>query len=167
MGGKAAEDIEFGADNVTAGCVSDLQQASNIARKMVMQFGMAPATDPQAPHIVAPIYMNESDYAYLSDAAKSQVDAHVTQLLTEAYETAHSILTTQSKAFKNLSEALIEFETLGKEEIQLAIAGKRKEIKKLRDKESKARTEERARLASSPQKPVTGSVAKEPSSSPH
>jgi hypothetical protein len=69
------------------------------------------------------------------------------QLLTEAYETAHKILTDNVKGFKNLSEALIEFETLGKEEINLAIVGKRKEIKRLREEESKSRSEERQKLA--------------------
>jgi len=146
MGGKAAEDIEFGPENVTAGCVSDLQQASGIARRMVMQFGMS-GSDLTTGGSIAPIYMNESDYAYLSDSAKAQVDASVSRLLTEAYETAHKILTDNVKGFKNLSEALIEFETLGKEEINLAIVGKRKEIKRLREEESKSRSEERQKLA--------------------
>jgi ATP-dependent metalloprotease FtsH len=142
MGGKAAEDIQFGAENVTAGCVSDLQQASEIARKMVMQFGMAP----HAPNEIAPIYMNDSDYAYLSDVAKGKVDENVTKLLTEAYETAHEILTANSRQLKALSEALVEFETLSKTEIDLAVAGKAKEIRKRRQKEEKARNEEKEKL---------------------
>ena len=142
MGGKAAEDIQFGAENVTAGCVSDLQQASGIARKMVMQFGMAPSTAGE----VAPIYMNDNEYAYLSDSAKSKVDENVTKLLTEAYETAHGILTSNAKQLKALSEALVEFETLSKTEIDLAVAGKTKEIKKRRASEEKVRDAERAKL---------------------
>jgi hypothetical protein len=95
---------------------------------------------------IAPIYMNETDYAYLSDSAKAQVDASVSRILTEAYDSAYKILTENNKGFKNLSEALIEFETLGKEEINLAIAGKRKEIKRLREEESRNKLEEKQQL---------------------
>ena len=142
MGGKAAEDIQFGSDNVTAGCVSDLQQASSIARRMVMQFGMG---DQEA--AVVPIYMNESEYAYLSDSAKAQVDANVSRLLNEAYSAAHALLVKNVKQLKNLSEALVEFETLSKPEIQLAISGKSAEIKRVREIELKAKQLERDALA--------------------
>ena len=145
MGGKAAEDLQFGADNVTAGCVSDLQQASEIARKMVMQFGMSPGgTDASLP--LAPIYMNENEYAYLSDSAKARVDDSVAKLLTEAYTGAASILSSNQKQLKFLSEALIEFETLSKDEINLAIVGKTREIRKRRELEEKGREEERMKL---------------------
>ena len=142
MGGKAAEDIQFGPDNVTAGCVSDLQQASNIARRMVMQFGMGGSDT----NVVAPIYMNENEYAYLSDAAKAQVDASVARLVSEAYTTAHAILSANTKQLRNLSESLVEFETLSKAEIDLAVAGKTKEIRRRRAAEEKARNEEREKL---------------------
>jgi ATP-dependent metalloprotease len=145
MGGKAAEDIQFGADNVTAGCVSDLQQASSIARRMVMQFGMGGTNaDGMA---LSPVYLNESDYAYLSDAAKAQVDQNVARLVNEAYETAHRILTSKNTDLKNLSEALVEFETLSRTEIDLAVRGRTKEIRKQREAEEKRRTEEKKRLS--------------------
>lgn len=143
MGGKVAEDLQFGPENVTAGCVSDLQQASQIARKMVMQFGMSPGTDFAS---IQPIYMNENEYAYLSEGAKARVDESVSHLLLEAYKTAESILQTNLKQLRNLSEALIEYETLSKDEINLAIAGKSKEIKKTRDAQEVTRAKERKNL---------------------
>jgi ATP-dependent metalloprotease len=149
MGGKAAEDIQFGSDNVTAGCVSDLQQASNIARRMVMQFGMGNPSNSfdEAGHpILAPIYLNETEYAYLSDSAKAQVDTSVSRLLSEAYATAYDILKANNKHLKNLSECLVEFETLSKQEIDLAIAGKVKEIRRRRKSEEKARQAEKEKL---------------------
>lgn len=149
MGGKAAEDIQFGSDNVTAGCVSDLQQASNIARRMVMQFGMGNPKDSfdEAGHpVVAPIYLNETEYAYLSDAAKAQVDTNVSRLLSEAYATAYDLLKGNCKQLKNLSESLVEFETLSRQEIDLAVSGKVKEIRRRRKSEEKARQAERETL---------------------
>ena len=145
MGGKAAEDIQFGADNVTAGCVSDLQQASSIARRMVMQFGMGGAGSSEGMPI-APMFLNDNEYAYLSDAAKAQVDNNVARLLKEAYSTAHTILTDNSKALKRLSEGLVEFETLSKAEIDLAVAGKAKEIRRLREVDTKIRMQEKDKL---------------------
>jgi ATP-dependent Zn protease len=146
MGGKAAEDIQFGAENVTAGCVSDLQQASSIARRMVMRFGMGGPDSEGIP--LAPVYMEESDYAYLSDAAKSQVDANVARLVNEAYTTAHNILTSKHRELKNLSEALVEFETLSRTEIDLAVGGRTKDIKKQRAVDEKRREEEKSILRS-------------------
>jgi ATP-dependent metalloprotease len=140
MGGKAAEDLEFGPDNVTAGCVSDLQQASGIARKMVMQFGMGGGNK------INPIFFNEQDYAYLSDSAKNQVDQQVAELLNEAYAQAHAVLASNAKQLKNLSEALIEFETLGRDDLKLAVAGKVTEIRKMREKERQEREAEKKSL---------------------
>lgn len=146
MGGKAAEDIQFGAENVTAGCVSDLQQASSIARRMVMRFGMGGPDSEGIP--LAPVYLEESDYAYLSDAAKSQVDANVARLVNEAYTTAHSILTSKNRELKYLSEALVEFETLSRTEIDLAVGGRTKDIKKQRAVDEKKREQETTILKS-------------------
>merc|ERR1719408_901091 len=69
MGGKAAEELVFGARNVTAGCSSDLRQATSLARRMVMNFGMAMDDGTSVP-----IYMDLDEYAALSDDAKHEID---------------------------------------------------------------------------------------------
>jgi len=119
MGGKAAEELIFGPQNVTAGCTSDLRQATGLARRMVMNFGMA---DDGAP---APIYMDTDDYAVLSDEAKHDIDVKTQSLLTNAYTRAAKYLKDHEKELHDLAEALIEFETLSADEIKLAISGKR------------------------------------------
>merc|ERR1740121_1874055 len=69
MGGKAAEELIFGHNNVTAGCTSDLRQATGLARRMGMNFGMAgPENAP------APIYIDVDEYAVLSEEAKHEID---------------------------------------------------------------------------------------------
>merc|ERR1740133_840748 len=73
MGGKAAEELIFGPKNVTAGCTSDLKQATGLARRMVMNFGMADASG-SGMLSPAPIYMDMDEYAVLSDEAKHEID---------------------------------------------------------------------------------------------
>merc|ERR1740117_2459544 len=83
MGGKAAEELIFGPRNVTAGCTSDLRQATGLARRMVMNFGMAgvDGTDVGA----APMYIDVEEFSVLSDEAKRDVDLRTQALLTSAY----------------------------------------------------------------------------------
>jgi len=132
MGGKAAEELTFGPRNVTAGCTSDLRQATSLARRMVMNFGMSQESGP------APIYFEVNDYAVLSDEAKHEIDMRTQTLLTDAYQRAMEHLKTHEKELQFLAEALIEYETLSAEEIHLAIQGKTKQI-------SIARKDEEAR----------------------
>merc|ERR1712228_665717 len=79
MGGRAAELLIFGHKNVTAGFMSDLQEASKLARRMVMHFGMGMETDN-----FAPIYLREADYNSLSDHKKDEVDSRIQLLLKDA-----------------------------------------------------------------------------------
>lgn len=122
MGGKAAEELIFGARNVTAGCTSDLRQATGLARRMVMNFGMAGGP------VQAPIYMDVEEYAMLSDEAKHDIDSKTQALLTDSYAKAAEYLRTHEKELHWLAKALIEFETLSADEIQLAIKGEVDEI---------------------------------------
>jgi len=118
MGGKAAEELIFGAKNVTAGCTSDLRQATGLARRMVTNFGMA--FDDGSP---STLYMDVDDYAVLSDEAKHDIDKKTQTLLTNAYNRAASYLKTHERELHHLAGALIEYETLSSEEIQLAVRG--------------------------------------------
>lgn len=139
MGGKAAEELIFGPEKVTAGCSSDLQQATRLAKRMVMNFGMgqdAPA---------APIYMDLDDYSQLSESARRDIDSKVQALLTDAYARSFSYLKGHERELRYLAEAMVEFETLNAEEIVLATKGKSKVIAQRRkvaaDCDSKERQE--------------------------
>ncbi|CAE8729423.1 unnamed protein product, partial [Polarella glacialis] len=118
MGGKAAEELVFGKENVTSGCTSDLRQATGLARRMVMNFGMAGGgNDP------APISLELDEYAVLSEEAKRDIDSKTQTLLTDAYFRAAEYLKTHETELHRLAKALIEYETLSAEEIALAIKG--------------------------------------------
>ncbi|CAK9110945.1 unnamed protein product [Durusdinium trenchii] len=127
MGGKAAE-------NVTAGCTSDLRQATGLARRMVMNFGMS-AQQPQQSGLLS---LDVDEYAVLSDQAKHEIDEKTQSLLTDAYGHAAQYLRSHEAQLHRLAQALIEFETLSAEEIKLAVEGSASEITKLRQLEEEA-----------------------------
>jgi ATP-dependent metalloprotease FtsH len=130
MGGKAAEELIFGADNVSAGCTSDLQGATQLARRMVMNFGMAGES-------AAPLYLSVDDYAILSDEAKREIDQKTQRLLTDAYGRAAGILEAHKEELHRLADALVEYETLSAEEIDSAIKGHSEHIKQRREQQAR------------------------------
>ena len=125
MGGRVAEELVFGKENVTSGASSDIQQATRIARAMVTQFGF----DEDLGMVD---YANEQQ-SYLgsgqgatqhSGITQKTIDDKVRELIDEGYETAKKILTKKKKDFNRLAEGLLEYETLTGSEIQAVIAGK-------------------------------------------
>ena len=124
MGGKVAEELIFGKENVTSGATSDIQQVSKIARAMVTQFGMSDKIG----HID---YANEQQSflgAYgggTNHSAETQklIDEEVRRIIDEGYETAKRILTEKMEDLHRLAQGLLEYETLTGNEIQKVIAG--------------------------------------------
>ncbi|MEM9432737.1 MAG: ATP-dependent zinc metalloprotease FtsH [Pseudomonadota bacterium] len=124
MGGKVAEELKFGAENVTSGATSDIQQSSKIARAMVTQFGFAE----ELGHVD---YANEQQ-SYLgtygggtshSQETQKIIDQKVKELIDEGYETAKRILTEKNEEWERLAQGLLEYETLTGNEITKVIAG--------------------------------------------
>ena len=124
MGGKVAEELIFGKDNVTSGATSDIQQVSRIARAMVTQFGMSEtlgnidyANEQQS-------YLgNYSGGTNHSPETQEKIDAEVRKLVDEGYDRARAILTEKSEDLHRLAQGLLEYETLTGDEIRKVIAG--------------------------------------------
>lgn len=125
MGGKVAEELTFGPEQVTSGASSDIQQVTRIARAMVTQFGMSKS--------LGNINYSGEQQSYLgpqgngtnaSPEMQSKIDEEVRALVDEGYETAKSILTKKKRDLKRLAEGLLEYETLTGSEIQKVIDGK-------------------------------------------
>jgi len=124
MGGKVAEELKFGEDNVTSGATSDIQQVSKIARAMVTQFGFSEK-------------LGNIDYAEQSDtylgayggnlriSTETQriIEEEVRELIDTGYATARRILTEHREEWERLAQGLLEYETLTGEEIQKVIDG--------------------------------------------
>ena len=140
MGGKVAEEAIYGPGNVSGGCANDLKQASSLARVMVMKYGMG-SDDPMKPAI---LFLDADDYTSLSDRAKAEVDASVERLLRKAYDYAKATITSRSKEMSRLAEALVEFETLDRAEMDRACVGDFKKIRDERATQSERKKNERA-----------------------
>ncbi len=124
MGGKVAEELIFGKENVTSGAASDIQQVSRIARAMVTQFGFSDelgnidyANEQQS-------YLgNYQGQANASPETQEKIDAEVRRIVDEGYATAKRILTERKDDLHRLAEGLLEYETLTGDEITKVIAG--------------------------------------------
>ena len=123
MAGKAAEIIKYGADNVSNGPAGDIQQASALARAMVLRWGMSDK--------VGNIDYSEAHEGYSGNTAGLSVSANTKELIEdevkrfiqEAYDTAFKILTEKNEEWERLAQGLLEYETLTGEEIQRVMRG--------------------------------------------
>jgi cell division protease FtsH len=124
MGGRVAEELVFGHENVTSGAASDIQQVSRIARAMVTQFGFSS----ELGHID---YANEQQSflgAYqgpssISPDSQKKIDEEVKRIVDEGYETAKKVLTEHRDELERLAQGLLEYETLTGPEIGRVIRG--------------------------------------------
>ncbi|HEX9283459.1 MAG TPA: ATP-dependent zinc metalloprotease FtsH [Gemmatimonadales bacterium] len=126
-GGRVAEELVFGPDKVTTGAAQDIQQATEMARRMVTQFGMSDVVGPIAVgDREAEIFLGREvvQRREVSERTAELVDTEVKRVLTEAFERAKTILSSQRDVLDRLAAALLERETLDREEVDLVVAGR-------------------------------------------
>jgi cell division protease FtsH len=125
-GGRAAEEIVFGHDKVTAGAASDIQQATGIARRYVSQFGLSEK--------IGPILIGDNDTEVflgrelssrrsVSERTAELVDEEVKRVIQEAHERAKRVLTDNRPLLDQIAAALLERETLSREDIEMLRRG--------------------------------------------
>jgi cell division protease FtsH len=148
MGGRVAEELIFGYDKVTTGASSDIQQATDIARKMVTEWGMSDKLGPLAyGEPAGEVFLGHSvtQHKNMSDTTALDVDREVRKIVEKAYELAKQILTEKKDQLEIVAEALIEYETLSGDEIHALIKGEKidrptAKSKKAADKKPPKRT---------------------------
>jgi cell division protease FtsH len=128
MGGRVAEELVFGANNVTTGASGDIEQATRLARAMVTRWGLSEELGTVA-------YGENQDEVFLgyqvarqqnvSEETSRKIDAEIKRLVEDGYHEAERILTEKRADMELLARALLEFETLTGEEIKDLLAGKR------------------------------------------
>jgi cell division protease FtsH len=126
-GGRVAEEIIFGLEKVTTGAAQDIQQATELARRMVTQFGMSDAIGPIAVgDREQQIFLGReiSQRHEVSEKTAELVDAEVKRVLDEALGRARSILEADLPLLHAMAHALLDRETLDREEVELLGAGK-------------------------------------------
>ena len=118
MGGRAAEEVVF--DSVTIGASNDIQQATNLARAMVTQYGMSEKFGLMGLESRESMYLDNGSVLNCSDETASHVDEEVMRILKEAYEEAKRLLTENRECLDQISAFLIEKETItGKEFMEI------------------------------------------------
>ena len=114
MGGRAAEEIVF--ETVTTGASNDIQQATNLARAMVTQYGMSEKFGLMAFESQENQYLTGRAILNCGDATAAEIDKEVMKVLKDAYEAAKSLLNENRDAMDQIADFLIEKETItGKE----------------------------------------------------
>ncbi|MBD2183889.1 ATP-dependent metallopeptidase FtsH/Yme1/Tma family protein [Planktothrix sp. FACHB-1355] len=125
LGGRVAEEIVFGDEEVTTGASSDLQQVARVARQMVMRFGMSDRVGQvalgrqQGNMFLGRDIMAERDF---SEETAATVDDEVRCLVDRAYQRAKDVLTNNRHVLNELAAMLIEKETVDAEELQELLA---------------------------------------------
>ena len=119
LGGRAAEELVYGPQQITAGAGSDLEQATSIVKNMVMKYGMSESIG----------FTFHADLRgqknQLSEKTKQRIDNEVSSILQQQYVFAKQILTQHEKEHHLLAKALLEYETLTLDELKQVIKGKK------------------------------------------
>jgi cell division protease FtsH len=121
LGGRVAEEIVYGEDEVTTGASNDLQQVARVARQMVTRFGMSDRLGPvalgrsQGGMFLGRDIAAERDF---SEDTAAAIDEEVSQLVDDAYRRATEVLVANRPVLDELAEILVEKETVDAEELQ-------------------------------------------------
>lgn len=125
LGGRVAEELIFGAEEVTTGASNDLQQVARVARQMVTRFGMSDRLGPVAlGRQNGNMFMGRdiaSDRDF-SDETASAIDDEVRKLVDQAYERTVEVLKGNRPILDQLAAMLVEQETVDSEELQNLLA---------------------------------------------
>jgi cell division protease FtsH len=127
FGGRVAEELVFGANMVTTGAGSDIEQATTIARRMVTQFGMSEKIGMMAVgDREQEIFLGREfgQRREVSERTAEIVDDEVKHFLDEAHENARRILTEYRPLLDRIAAALLDRETIDREDLDLLVQGK-------------------------------------------
>jgi cell division protease FtsH len=128
FGGRVAEELIFGQEHVTTGASDDIKRATNLARRMVTEFGFSEKLGPLR-------YSDNEEEVFLghsvtqrknvSDATAKVIDDEIRRIVEEGEHTARAILTSHLDELNALAHGLLEYETLSSDEIRRLIKGER------------------------------------------
>jgi cell division protease FtsH len=126
FGGRVAEDIVFGGDNITTGASNDISRATDLARKMVTEFGFSQKLGPlRYNENQEEVFLGHSvtQHKNMSDATARLIDEEIRRFVEEGESTARHILTERLADLEVIAKGLLEYETLSRDEIEALLRG--------------------------------------------
>jgi len=130
MGGRIAEDIVFG--EISTGAQNDIEQATEMARKMVCEWGMSEALGPltygkkEEQVFLGKEFNRHQDY---SEDTALKIDAEIKRIVSEQYDRAHKTLVENKRFLEKIADALLEHEVLDGEQIRQILQGRTMDIR--------------------------------------
>ncbi|ORX40819.1 peptidase family M41-domain-containing protein [Kockovaella imperatae] len=117
LGGRAAEEMIFGHDDVTSGCSSDLQRATDVAARMIRSYGFSDK--------VGLVAHGDEESVYLSSKKKDEIEGEIKDFLDSGMKRTVKLLKDHEDELHKLAAALVEYETLNLDEVRLVLQGKK------------------------------------------
>ena len=127
FGGRVAEELVFGVENVTTGASNDIERATQIARNMVTRWGLTEALGPLA-------YSEDEDEVFLgrsvtqhkhvSDETARKIDDEIRHIVDMAHETAMGLVVANRDKLEIMTDALMKYETIDTQQIDQIMQGK-------------------------------------------
>ena len=124
LGGRVSEELNFG--EITTGAHNDFEKATKIARAMVTEYGMSDLGPVQLEHQTEGVFLGR-DYnksRNFSDIVAHEIDEEIRKIVGECYKKATEILKANADLVKLIADALLERETLTKEQIEYLVEHK-------------------------------------------
>jgi cell division protease FtsH len=131
MGGRIAEDMVF--QEISTGAQNDIEQATEMARKMVCEWGMSETLGPltygkkEEQIFLGKEFNRHQDY---SEATALKIDAEIKRIVTEQYERAQRTLTDNREILNRVAEALLEHEVLDADQLKALVEGRPIEVRR-------------------------------------
>src|SRR5699024_5469047 len=169
LGGRAAEEVMFGKDNVSTGASNDFQRATAIANKMITEYGMSEKIGPTQFNgsggdevFLGRDISNDKKY---SDAIAHEIDNEVHSFINACYERELNILTEKREQLELIASKLLEIETLDAEQIESlfhkGVMPDRPEPEDMHPESKKSDDDVKVTISSKDEDPVSYEQAKE------
>ena len=127
FGGRIAEELIYGKRHITTGAGNDIQQATNLARRMVMEFGFSERLGPiRLQSNQEEVFLGHSvaEQRNMSDQTARMIDEEVRRIVEDGETTARTILEARVDQLHTLAGSLLEYETLTAEEVRAVLSGR-------------------------------------------
>jgi cell division protease FtsH len=127
FGGRIAEELIFGEDEVTTGASNDIQRATELATNMVRKWGLSSVVGPMA-------FSEEEGGGYLgqnsnekavSGSTAERIDSEIKAIIERNYDRARDILQEHEQILHNMADALVEYETIDRDQVAILMKGEK------------------------------------------